>query len=126
MSQTTAIRKKGPAGVAKSGVPEDYVVPFDRLTIDDIPIVGGKNASLGEMIRSLRPKGVQVPNGFALTADAFRLHLKEAGLDYSIYAELDHLDIEDVAALASTARAIRATFAAAPLPAPIAAAVAPF
>ena len=124
MSQTTAIRKKGPAGVAKSGVPEDYVVPFDRLTIDDIPIVGGKNASLGEMIRSLRPKGVQVPNGFALTADAFRLHLKEAGLDYSIYAELDHLDIEDVTALASTARAIRARIAAAPLPAPIAAAVA--
>ena len=101
----------------------EYVVPFDRLSLDDISRVGGKNASLGEMVKALAPQGIRIPDGFALTADAFRLHLKEAGLDSAIYAELDHVDVEDVAALASAARSIRARIAAAPLPAPVAAAV---
>jgi pyruvate,water dikinase len=97
-------------------------VPFSSITLDDLPQVGGKNASLGEMIKVLAPQGIRIPDGFALTADAFRLHLKEAGLDSSIYAELDHLDVSNVSELASAARSIRARIANAPLPAAVAAA----
>jgi pyruvate,water dikinase len=71
------------------------------------------------MIQRLGPRGVPVPPGFALTADAFRRHLREAGLDDIVYRELDHVEIEDVAALASCARSIRARIARAPLPAEI-------
>ena len=100
-----------------------YVVPFTDVGLDDITRVGGKNASLGEMIQALTPRGIRVPDGFAVTADAFRLHLKEAGLDSVIYDELDELDVTDVPALASAARAIRSRIAAAPLPGPVAAAI---
>ena len=98
-----------------------YVLSFSDVGLDDIAEVGGKNASLGEMIRALVPAGVRVPNGFALTADAFRLHLAEAGLADSIYDELDRLDLRDVATLAIVARSIRERVAAAPLPAAVAA-----
>jgi hypothetical protein len=57
-----------------------YVRWFDDISIDDIPVVGGKNASLGEMYRELSAKGVKVPNGFAVTGDAYRCFLAEAGL----------------------------------------------
>lgn len=100
-----------------------YVVPFSKLSLGDISSVGGKNASLGEMIQALTPRGIRIPDGFALTADAFRLHLKEAGLDSIIYDELERLDIADVASLASTARSIRSRIAGAPLPAPVTAAI---
>lgn len=69
--------------------PTGWVLRFDQITLDDLPRVGGKNASLGEMVQALAPTGVRVPDGFALTADAFRLHLREAGLAESIYRELD-------------------------------------
>jgi len=101
----------------------EYVAPFSKLSLDDLSRVGGKNASLGEMIQVLAPKGIRIPDGFALTSDAFRLHLKESGLDDVIYTELDHLNLTDVAALAASARSIRARIIAAPLPAPVAAAV---
>ncbi|HEV8245951.1 MAG TPA: phosphoenolpyruvate synthase, partial [Polyangiaceae bacterium] len=78
--------------------------------------VGGKNASLGEMIRTLQPQGISVPDGFALTASAFRLHLERAGLDQSIYSELDALDVRDVQALSKLGRSIRLRVASAPLP----------
>ncbi len=52
---------------------------FDDITVDDVPLVGGKNASLGELYRELNPKGVLVPYGFAITADAYRHVLEEAG-----------------------------------------------
>src|SRR6185295_13970650 len=68
-------------------------------------------------------EGIRIPDGFALTADAFRLHLKEAGLDPAIYTELDQVDLQDVAALADAARSIRTRIAAAPLPIPVASAV---
>jgi pyruvate,water dikinase len=102
---------------------EAYVMPFSAITLDDLPSVGGKNASLGEMMKALAPHGIRVPDGFALTADAFRLHLKEVGLDSSIYTELDQLDETDVSALATMTRSIRARIAEAPLPASIVAAV---
>jgi pyruvate, water dikinase len=98
-----------------------YVLPFDQLNLDDLPRVGGKNASLGEMIQALGPKGISVPFGFAITADAFRLHLREAGLDEVIYRELDQIQIEDVNALASCASSIRTRIARAPLPSDVAA-----
>ena len=94
-----------------------FVIPFRELSRESLPVVGGKNASLGEMIQSLADAGVQVPDGFAVTADAFRLHLQRAGLvDEGIYNELDALDIEDVDALAKTARRIRERIRRAELP----------
>jgi pyruvate,water dikinase len=100
-----------------------YVVPLRDVSLAELSQVGGKNASLGELIRSLAPKGVQVPDGFAVTAAAFRLHLAEAGLDRVIYEELDRLDLDEIAELAAVARSIRERVAAAPLPAPVAEAV---
>jgi pyruvate,water dikinase len=97
-----------------------YVLPFDQVNLDDLARVGGKNASLGEMIQALGSKGIRVPFGFAITAEAFRLHLREAGLDEVIYRELEHIEIEDVDALASCASSIRARIARAPLPCEVA------
>ncbi|HEY5895589.1 MAG TPA: PEP/pyruvate-binding domain-containing protein [Chthoniobacterales bacterium] len=65
---------------------------FADLGIEDVPLVGGKNASLGEMVRALRDKGVQVPNGFAITAEAYRYFLGETGLDQRIDQILTGLD----------------------------------
>jgi len=93
-----------------------YVVPLRELTISDVPTVGGKNASLGEMIRELAPLGVRVPDGFAVTADTFRLHLKEAGLTEWVFGELERLDVADTRALAEIAARIRERVTAAPLP----------
>ena len=94
-----------------------YTLRFRDLDLSAIPRVGGKNASLGELIRHLAPLGVRVPDGFAITADAYRLHLRQAGLEAEIEAALDRLDVRDVAALAQTARQIRERIRAAPLPA---------
>ncbi len=71
---------------------------FRELGLADIAAVGGKNANLGELVRHFAPLGVRVPDGFALTADAFRHHLREARLDNEICA-LDRIDVRDVAAL---------------------------
>ena len=97
-----------------------YVVPFEAITLDSLAEVGGKNASLGELLRGLSSRGIRVPGGFALTASAFRRHLEAAGLAESIYTELDRLDLTDVTALAAAGRSIRERVAAAPLPADIA------
>jgi pyruvate,water dikinase len=94
----------------------DYVIPFGSIGLADLPEVGGKNASLGELMAALAPAGVRVPDGFALTVAAFRLHLAEAGLDRTIFDELNRLDVRDVAALAGVAQSIRERVAAAPLP----------
>lgn len=86
---------------------QDYVVWFDSLGMNDIERVGGKNASLGEMISNLASAGVQVPGGFATTAAAFWDFLDQSGLREKINAELTSLDIEDVDALARTGAKIR-------------------
>lgn len=99
------------------------VIPFRELGLRDLPRVGGKNANLGELIRSLSGAGVRVPDGFAITADAFRRHLAENGLDAEIYDALDRLDVTDVAALARTAQELRERVARAPLPRDLEAAV---
>ncbi len=94
------------------------VVPFEDLRNSDVDAVGGKNASLGEMISQLPtgPNGVRVPTGFATTAHAFRVFLAYDGLDKKINALLDALDADDVRALADTGARIRALVEAQPFP----------
>ena len=89
----------------------DLVVPFERLRMTDVESVGGKNASLGEMISQL-PQGVRVPTGFATTAHAFRQFLAHDGLADKISATLKTLDTEDVRALAVVGAEIRAALTA--------------
>jgi pyruvate,water dikinase len=96
--------------------PTDLVVPFEHLRMSDVESVGGKNASLGEMISQL-PSGVKVPTGFATTAHAFREFLKYDGLTERINARLDALDTEDVRALAAAGAEIRAMVENQPFPA---------
>ncbi len=84
-----------------------YTVPFSGLRMKDIASVGGKNASLGEMIGQLSKAGVRVPDGFATTAQAYRDFLAQNGLDARIAAELADLDINDVARLADAGNRIR-------------------
>jgi len=92
------------------------VVPFELLRMTDVESVGGKNASLGEMISQL-PSGVMVPTGFATTAHAFRQFLAFGGLTERINARLDALDTDDVRALAAAGAEIRAMVEAQPFPA---------
>ena len=82
-------------------------VNFQEVGIGDIPQVGGKNASLGEMIRHLTALNVLVPAGFATTADAFRRFLSQGGLDEKIHQSLDQLDVDDIQALAKVGKSIR-------------------
>ena len=84
-----------------------HVIPFESLRNVDVPSVGGKNASLGEMISQLTAKGVRVPTGFATTADAYREFLAQDGLDERINHELDHLNVDDTQALAICGKQIR-------------------
>jgi pyruvate,water dikinase len=93
----------------------DLVVPFENLRMTDVESVGGKNASLGEMISHL-PTGVKVPTGFATTAHAFREFLKFDGLTDKINARLQKLDTEDVRALAQVGAEIRALVEVQPFP----------
>ena len=73
---------------------------FSELGIQDVPLVGGKNASLGEMYQQLTPKGILIPNGFAVTADAYRYMLDEANAWDDLHKALDDLDPENVDDLA--------------------------
>ncbi len=96
--------------------PTALVVPFEQLRMDDVESVGGKNASLGEMISQL-PDGVRVPTGFATTAHAFREFLKHGGLTERISQRLATLDTDDVRALAAAGAEIRGWVEAQPFPA---------
>ena len=95
------------------------VVPFENLRMSDVEAVGGKNASLGEMISQLPtgPEGVRVPTGFATTAHAFRVFLAHDGLDKKINAVLDALNTDDIKALGEAGSKIRALVEAQPFPA---------
>jgi len=94
-----------------------YVVPLEALRMTDVETVGGKNASLGEMISQLAHLGVRVPGGFATTSQAFRDFLNDSDLTRRIGAALDALDVEDVKALAACGAQIRQWVIDAPLPA---------
>ena len=92
-----------------------YVLPLETLRMTDVASVGGKNASLGELISQLSAAGVRVPGGFATTAQAFAAFLAAGGLKKRIDQALEKLDVEDVAALAKAGAEIRGWIAAAPL-----------
>ena len=98
-------------------MPEN-IVPLDQLGMNDVPRVGGKNASLGEMISKLGNLGVEVPGGFATTAAAFNDFLDQAGIREQIHATLDQLDTDDVKQLALCGKKIRSWIIDSPLPAP--------
>lgn len=97
--------------------PTALVVPFENLRMSDVEVVGGKNASLGEMISQLAASGVRVPGGFATTAHAFREFLKYEGLDKRIADRLATLNTDDVRALAEAGAEIRGWVEAQPFPA---------
>lgn len=90
---------------------------FEEISLDDIPSVGGKNASLGEMYRELGARGVKVPHGFAVTAAAYRTFLQEARVDTMIQEILADLDTHDIANLRQRGRRVRQAIVAASLPA---------
>ncbi|RSH93202.1 hypothetical protein EHS25_007555 [Saitozyma podzolica] len=93
-----------------------YILPFQDVNLASIPEVGGKNASLGELIRNLRQSGVLIPDGFAVTAAAFRQHLKENNLESEVYGALEAVNILDPDALAPVAFAVREKIRSPPLP----------
>lgn len=97
--------------------PTALVAPFEKLRMEDVETVGGKNSSLGEMISQLAETGVRVPGGFATTAYAFREFLKASNLVERINAKLDALNVEDVRALTQAGAEIRQWVIDAPLPA---------
>ncbi|MCB1851188.1 MAG: phosphoenolpyruvate synthase, partial [Gammaproteobacteria bacterium] len=94
-----------------------YILWLHEMGMDDVDKVGGKNASLGEMIRNLGSLGVQVPGGFATTAEAYREFLSADGLDDRIHQALARLDVDDVGALAETGAQIRRWIMETPFPA---------
>lgn len=98
-------------------VDQQYILEFDQLTINDVEKVGGKNASLGEMIGNLTALGVSVPNGFATTADAYREFLATDGLDKRINDRLDALDVNNIADLTAAGADIRKWIIETPFPA---------
>jgi pyruvate, water dikinase len=97
--------------------PTALVAPFEKLRMEDVETVGGKNSSLGEMISQLAETGVRVPGGFATTAHAFREFLKANNLVERINAKLDALNVDDVRALTQAGAEIRQWVVEAPLPA---------
>jgi pyruvate,water dikinase len=86
---------------------QEHVLWYQQLGMGDVGVVGGKNASLGEMISNLANAGVQVPGGFATTAHAFNLFLEQSGLESRIHVLLDDLDVENIAALGKAGETIR-------------------
>src|SRR5205823_6995869 len=95
---------------------EERVIPFERLRMGDVERVGGKNASLGEMISELGAAGIRVPGGFATTAFAFREFVAHNGLATRIRERLARLDVDDVGALAKAGTEIRGWIVDASLP----------
>ena len=88
---------------------ENFIRWFEELGIEDIPLVGGKNASLGEMYRELMPRGIKIPNGFAITVDAYRCMLDQAGVWQDLHESLDGLNpgnVDDLARRGAQARNI--------------------
>lgn len=95
---------------------QGYVIPLEKLGMHDVDKVGGKNASLGEMISNLAANNVRVPGGFATTSEAYRDFLSYQGLEARIKEALSKLNVDDVVALAKTGAEIRQWIVDAPLP----------
>ncbi|MEY4567722.1 MAG: phosphoenolpyruvate synthase [Planctomycetota bacterium] len=96
--------------------PPEFILFFDQLQISDVPKVGGKNASLGEMVRQLSGHGVRVPNGFAITADAYQYFLTQNGIKNRITEILADLDTRDIANLQQRGGMVRQTILDSPIP----------
>ncbi|MDE1944552.1 MAG: phosphoenolpyruvate synthase, partial [Patescibacteria group bacterium] len=95
---------------------DPFILWFDNVSMDNVAQVGGKNASLGELIRAVEPKGVRIPHGFAVTAAAYYHYLKETGLDIFIEDTLKGLDTKNLKELARSGKLIREKMRATPLP----------
>ena len=93
-----------------------HIIWFKDLTIGDVPLVGGKNAALGEMISSLVPLGVKVPDGFAITAEAYRYFVSSTGLDKKIAEVLSDLDTSNIKNLQKKGKQIRTLILKSKLP----------
>jgi len=102
--------------MASKGAPSSHIRWFEEIGIDDVPLVGGKNASLGEMYCALTPKGVKVPNGFAVTAEAYRYFLRESGLERRLREVLQGLDTQDTDELRQRGRQARDVILEADMP----------
>lgn len=94
----------------------NYIRSYSEINMKDLSLVGGKNASLGEMYQSLRPGGIKIPEGFVITADAFTKLFEEKNLSQIIYSKLRSLDLKNVAQLEKTGREVRSLIEAAGLP----------
>ncbi|NJM10205.1 MAG: phosphoenolpyruvate synthase, partial [Bdellovibrionaceae bacterium] len=95
---------------------QKYIRWFDEISIADVPIVGGKNASLGEMYRTLGKKGIRVPPGFAITADAFSALIQQDEVGRRVYSELSRVDTHDTEQLAKAGNKVREWVRAAGIP----------
>lgn len=95
---------------------EQFILWFDQIGIEDVLLVGGKNAALGEMYRALTPQGVKVPNGFAITAFAYRYFIEKSGLKEKIENILNDLQVENIKALQNAGKTIRNLIKSATLP----------
>ena len=102
---------------------KDFVLWFEDLRIEDVPLVGGKNASLGEMYRELTKKGVKVPNGFAVTAYAYRFFLEKAGIRKKIAEILSDLNTHDMKNLQERGQKVRETILASDMPGEVVASI---
>jgi pyruvate,water dikinase len=111
MLQTTAATQSALTTKAKA-----FVLPFREVGITDIPLVGGKNASLGEMLQQLSPKGISVPDGFATTAHAYRYFIEIAGLEEKLRCLFAELDVEDVLSLRQVGKQARSLILQTPFP----------
>ena len=95
---------------------KSLILWFDEVSINDIPLVGGKNASLGEMMQQLTPKGINIPNGFATTAYTYRYFIETAGLEAQLRQLFTDLDVEDVKNLQQRGKKARALIMNTPFP----------
>ena len=112
-----AIQKLELSPLTPEAKEQEFVLWFEQVGITDVPLVGGKNASLGEMIRQLAPKGVNVPTGFATTAYAFRYFMEKAGLKSRLQSLLADLDVENINNLRERGRQARTLILDTPFPA---------
>ncbi|NES05612.1 MAG: phosphoenolpyruvate synthase [Okeania sp. SIO2F4] len=112
MTNILAIQQRTASTKEKS-----LILWFDEVGINDIPLVGGKNASLGEMIQQLTPKGINIPNGFATTAYAYRYFIKTAGLETKLRQLFADLDVEDINNLQQRGKKARSLIMNTPFPA---------
>ena len=92
-----------------------YTLDFSQITLKNLPLVGGKNSSLGELFNALKPKGIGVLDGFATTADAYRALLAERDLEYELRTLLSDFDPEDVNELSTRGHAARVAVLDTPL-----------